>query len=672
MIKMKKKAISFVLAVGLGLLAGMFAASPAFAASLSDISAHWAEPQILAGINYGYIKGHDDGTFKPEDPITRAQFVTIINSARNYTAMTNIPFRDVSVGAWYFADVQKAYSAGYILGDDEGNFNPGAQITRQEVAVILNRIAPGGDTSYALTGVLDANKIDSWALPAVRAAYSKGYITGEADGSFGPQSPLKRCQAVVIVNRMLGISPLTPGTELAALSISNINVTDIKTDGATLSVTSTRDGNVYWVVLTGDDATTPTAQQILNGRTADEKNAYGTGSRSVYANSALSVSLTSLQSEQSYKVCAVVRDAAANLSPVAIRTFTSLTAGDTGEEWLGSNFTVSNIGNNSLTLTVNSSRAGTLYYVIAEDPNRTVKTPTQAYIKNGRDANNSSSNVISGNFSVSAGSSKSVDVTGLKAGTNYKIFGCVYESSSSNSLYSTVKNRTFTTTGSNVDWITTFEVPSSTVGTTSATLNVRANRTGTFYYVVTTDSRQPTLDQLRNLRDYNSSNVFGINGSSSINSASTTYPISLSNLTVNTRCYVFGVLYISSSEYSEIETLNFVTGTGAAPTLSVSYTLSATTGGAIRFSNSGVYYTADNAIPLSGDNSGASVRLSVTKSSSASYVAAKLDSKTLTATTGDTIFDIPNGNLSKGRNTVTLTVSEQGKSTLYYYIYIDI
>ena len=44
----------------------------------------------------------------------------------------------------------------------------------------------------------------------------------------------------------------------------------------------------------------------------------------------------------------------------------------------------------------------------------------------------------------------------------------------------------------------------------------------------------------------------------------------------------------------------------------------------------------------------------------------------MTATTGDTIFDIPNGDLSKGRNTVTLTVSESGKSTLYYSIYIDI
>ncbi|MDR2771300.1 MAG: S-layer homology domain-containing protein [Clostridiales Family XIII bacterium] len=668
---MKKKAISFVLATVLAFAVGAFTASPAFAASPFDISGHWAEGHVLAGINYGYIRGYEDGSFKPENTITRAEFVTIINNARHYTAMTNIPFRDVPVNEWYFQEVQRAYSAGYIQGDSVGNFNPNAQITRQEAAVILDRIAPGGDTAYALTGVRDADKIDAWALSAVRAVYSRAYIQGDADGNFNPTAPLKRCEAVAIVNRILNLSPLQPSADLAALSISNINVTDVKADSATLSLTATRDGSVYWVVLTGENATTPTAEQILAGRTADNQGAYGAGSRSVYANNAITASVPSLQSEQSYKICAVVRDATGNLSAVAIRSFSTSTEGGTGEEWL-SNFTESNIDNNALTLTVTSSRAGTLYYVVVEDPNRTVKTPSQAYIKSGRDANNSSTNVISGNFSVASGVSKPVEVTGLKSGTNYKIFGCVYESSN-NSLYSTVKSRTFTTAGTLVDWITDFSV--SSAGTTSATLNMRANRTGEFYYVVTENATQPTLTRIRNGRDY-SNNAAVLSGHPNISSANTYAYQSLSNLTAGRTYYVFGVLY-ANGEWSEIETRSFNTGAATAAEITVSYSLStATTPGSISFSNSGSSYTATAELNLTGNNSGAHVTISVGKSNNASSVTAVLtpasggSSGSSTEYTNNTSFYIDNSLLGTGSNRFTLTVAESGRNKLTYTLYI--
>ncbi|MDR1573141.1 MAG: S-layer homology domain-containing protein [Clostridiales Family XIII bacterium] len=675
---MKKKTMSFALAAILILAANVFAASPVSAATLSDTSGHWAEGQILAGINYGYINGYPDGTFKPEGTISRAEFVTIINKARNYTTMTNIPFRDVPVNEWYFQEVQRAYHAGYIQGDSEGNFNPNAQITRQEAAIILNNIAPGGDTSYALTGVRDADRIESWALLSVRAVYSRGYITGDAEGNFNPTNPLKRGEAVTIVNRVLGINPLSPGSELAALNISNINVSDIKSDSALLNITATRDGNVYWVVLTGSDATTPTAAQVLNGLAANGSKAYSSNGRTVYANSAISVSLSSLEAEQSYKVCAVARDAASNLSTVAVSTFATSNAGDTGEEWLSSNFVVSSIANNSFTLTVNSSRAGTLYYVVVEDPNRNVKTPVQSYIRNGRDASNSSSNVISGSFVVSAGASKSEYVTGLKGGTNYKVFGCVYESSSTGSLYSKVKSYAFTTTGSNVNWITNFEV--SQIGATSAVLSVRTDRAGTFYYVVTTDSRQPTVDQIRRGQDYNSI-VSSVYGGPYIAANTYAYP-SLSPLSTNTTGYhVFGVLlYTTTGEWSEIERYDFTTtGTPAtALNSSASYTLTlnsvTTSGGIIAFTaGSNTSYSAPQIILSSADKD-ANVTITVTKASavtvalSANGVTKPGTGSTATGSSGAVSFAI--GGLQIGNNTIVITVAESNRTSLTYTLTI--
>jgi hypothetical protein len=659
----RKKKISLVLALATVLAAGICGVSSVFAAgSLSDTSGHWAEGQILAGINYGYILGYEDNTFKPDNTITRAEFVSLINRAKNYSAMTNIPFRDVPVNEWYFPEVQKAYMANYIQGDSENNFRPNAQITRQEVAVILSRITPGGNTGYDLAAVRDAAAIDAWALPAVKAAYSVGYITGDIEGNFNPLSPLKRGEAVTIVNRVLGISPLQPGADLAAFSISNINVSDIQTNSATLSLTSTRDGSVYWVVLTGDNAVTPTADQILSGRTSDNKSAYGSGSRSgVYANTAITSTVSSLESEQSYKICAVARDATANLSPVAIRTFTTLSAGDTGEEWLGNNFTVSNVANNSITLTVNSTRTGYLYYVVVEDPNQNAKTPTQAYIRNGKDAGNSTA-YRNDYFNISAGVTKSVDITGLKAGTRYKIFGCVYESTSTSSLYSTVKGSAFTTTGTNAEWLTTFEIQSNSITATGATLNVRADRAGTFYYVVSESSEYPTTARLNSGQDNNGKgSLYSGNYYRSVIANSTT-AVSLTNMTLTTgrTYYVFGALYANSS-WSNVIRVSFTAGSGtlATPLTNITYT----TGAAvipINFSN--YTGTVSETIPANTD-----VGIAFTKGSGTT-VGITIGGNTL-ADIGSG-YTIPSGWLTSGTNTVKLNVSEPNRTSLTYTITI--
>jgi hypothetical protein len=666
---MKKKSMFFALATVLIISTCAFAPS-AFAANPTDTSGHWAEGQVLAGINYGYINGYPDGTFKPENTISRAEFVKIVNSARNYTAMTNIPFRDVPVNEWYFQEVQKAYQAGYITGDNEGNFNPSAQITRQEVAVILNRIMPGGDPAYALNGVNDANRIDEWALASVRAVYSRGYITGDADGNFNPLNPLKRGEAVTIMNRVLGVSPLQPGQSLAALSISNINVTDVRTDGATLNITSTRDGNVYWVVLEGENATTPTAEQILGNRTSSNGSPASSGNRAVYANSAITASMT-LQSEQSYKVCAVVRDAAANVSAVAIRTFTTGNAGDTGEEWLSNNFTVDNVTNDTVRLTVNSTRAGTLYYVVVEDPNRNVKTPSQSNIRNGRDASNNTA-ARAGSLNVSSGSQRSDQITGLKGGTNYKIFGCVYESTSTGSLYSTVKSRTFTTTGSNVDWITTYNLTSVTA--TGATLNIAtaSGRTGTFYYVVTETQTYPTADQIRNGYDYNNNRsiVYSSTGySQGINSTSS-YPITLysTGLTAGRTYYVFGVLYTNTNEYSEIERTSFQAGSGTATSLSVStaaYGVNAiTTQASITgFSFNSAKYSASSTVQAAANL----IDITFTKSPNSTVTVTSSNTSILTGLTSTTAtpFTVRAGLQATGQTVITLTMVESGQTSYY-------
>jgi hypothetical protein len=78
--------------------------------------------KISAWINKGFIGGYEDGSFKPESNITRAEFITLVNRSFGFTEATTIPFSDVLPENWAHAEVAKAVKAGYISGFEDGTF----------------------------------------------------------------------------------------------------------------------------------------------------------------------------------------------------------------------------------------------------------------------------------------------------------------------------------------------------------------------------------------------------------------------------------------------------------------------------------------------------------------------------------------------------------------------
>ena len=98
----------------------------AFGLEASDISGHWAEEKIQSWIDQELIKGYEDGTFKPENNITRAEFMTLVNGAFDYTETEEISFSDVAEDAWYAEAVKKAKAAGYITGYPDNTMRPTA------------------------------------------------------------------------------------------------------------------------------------------------------------------------------------------------------------------------------------------------------------------------------------------------------------------------------------------------------------------------------------------------------------------------------------------------------------------------------------------------------------------------------------------------------------------
>ena len=172
------------------------------AASLSDIKGHWAEDYIEYGVSTGYISGYTNGTFRPNNTVTRAEFSKMVNTALGIDHSATIGFTDVSASDWFYQEVKKAVSAGYISGYADNTFGANRNITRQEAAVMLARIVTepesAGSASFG-----DASSIDSWALPSISKMVAKTYMKGDQNNNFRPKAALTRAEAAKILYEVL-------------------------------------------------------------------------------------------------------------------------------------------------------------------------------------------------------------------------------------------------------------------------------------------------------------------------------------------------------------------------------------------------------------------------------------------------------------------------------------
>ena len=166
--------------------------------TLTDISEHWAEKEITALCEKGYITGFEDNTFRPGNKITRAELVTILGRILpDADSESEIEFSDVKENDWYYASVKKAVSLGIAQGAD-GKFMPHDYITREQLAVMVYR-AVKVDENAEIISFEDADTVSEYAKDAVAYLYDSGIITGYEDNTFRPQNPVTRAEAAKIL-----------------------------------------------------------------------------------------------------------------------------------------------------------------------------------------------------------------------------------------------------------------------------------------------------------------------------------------------------------------------------------------------------------------------------------------------------------------------------------------
>lgn len=185
--------------------------------SFSDIDqALWAKDAINRLASVGVINGYGDGTFKPNNPITRAEFSKIIvlasgryDEKETYTS----DFKDVLPKDWHYSYVSAAYKFQFVGGRGAGIFDPNSNITRADLCLIVYRyiksINPNfkakADANGNIATFKDAANVPSWTTEAVSALYSNGIapLRDAANNKFEPTAYATRAECAYIVHNAI-------------------------------------------------------------------------------------------------------------------------------------------------------------------------------------------------------------------------------------------------------------------------------------------------------------------------------------------------------------------------------------------------------------------------------------------------------------------------------------
>lgn len=163
-------------------------------AGLFDLESHRA-----------YVSGVGQGLFKPNQAMSRAEAAAMFYSLLKNKSCdeTDTGFSDVSPTAWYASAVRKVHSLGLIDGYQDGKFRPDRPISRAEfitIACACDELVQG---SCPFPDLSDAN----WARPYIISAYQRGWVAGDSQGKFNPNRSLTRAEAVTILNKILDRIP---------------------------------------------------------------------------------------------------------------------------------------------------------------------------------------------------------------------------------------------------------------------------------------------------------------------------------------------------------------------------------------------------------------------------------------------------------------------------------
>ncbi|EFI41858.1 hypothetical protein HMPREF0629_00487 [Peptoniphilus sp. oral taxon 386 str. F0131] len=160
-------------------------------------------PKLNKKDHFPYVMGYPDGSFKPEGNITRAEMTAIFSRllTEKMHVGDNYPlsFSDVARSSWYAEYIGQLTSVGVIAGYPDGTFRPENSVTRAEFATVASRFITSKKSTGGFADILN----NHWAKESIENVRAEGWISGYSDGSFKPDQYITRAEVVSIVNKML-------------------------------------------------------------------------------------------------------------------------------------------------------------------------------------------------------------------------------------------------------------------------------------------------------------------------------------------------------------------------------------------------------------------------------------------------------------------------------------
>ena len=175
---------------------------------------HWSKDYAAPLVERNIIVGYEDGSFAPDQPITRQEFAVILVRALGLTeqaaALTDTGnFADgQNIADWSKNSVALLSQMGILTGYDDGEFKPEKNINREEMAVLIARCVKNDNVKMVPSSFADKDAISGWAAQDIEKVYSLGIITGYEDGSFKPAQNVTRAETCVMVYNYMEASGL--------------------------------------------------------------------------------------------------------------------------------------------------------------------------------------------------------------------------------------------------------------------------------------------------------------------------------------------------------------------------------------------------------------------------------------------------------------------------------
>ena len=173
----------------------------------ADIAGHWAEETVRIFARLKLAEGYPDGTFKPDRPITRAEFAAILDRVFQIRGgNANAVLKDIA-DSWARESIEKLAASGLISGYPDGTFQPNQTITRQEMIVMLIRIVNLDNLEKDPAKGEFRDLDDAYAAEAIQEAAQAGIVSGKGNGVFDPNGNATRAEALQIILNVLKLKP---------------------------------------------------------------------------------------------------------------------------------------------------------------------------------------------------------------------------------------------------------------------------------------------------------------------------------------------------------------------------------------------------------------------------------------------------------------------------------